>query len=294
MVGTLRRLLSRKLRIARQTENTDEAAIRKYLQGGRRPWSEGYSSFKNHFISRALGDRQIMSLFQTGQPLPSGYGLALDERVVEFPWALSQLEGCGNRVLDAGSTFNRPFILDHPAVKDRNVVILTLAPEAFHLKRANVSYLYGDLRDIVLRDACMDAVVCISTLEHIGMDNTMLYTRDSGFNECNLTDYLKAVSEFRRVLAPGGLALITVPFGKRENHGWQQQFDRRGVDDIVGAFGGGLEEARYYRYLPAGWVLASATECADCEYFNVHARTGFDADNAAAARAVACLRLRRP
>jgi ubiquinone/menaquinone biosynthesis C-methylase UbiE len=47
------------------------------------------------------------------------------------------------------------------------------------MKQNNISYVYGDLRNTILKDQCFDEIVCISTLEHIGMDNTMLYTKDS-------------------------------------------------------------------------------------------------------------------
>jgi hypothetical protein len=84
-----------------------------------------------------------------------------------------------------------------------------------------------------------------------------------------------------------------VPFGKWENHGWTQQFDRDGVEDVIRTFGGRRQEWRCYRYLPDGWVKATPGECADCEYFNIHATPEFGPDYAAAARAVACLRLVR-
>ncbi len=291
MVNVLRSIFRKAFRV--QPEAVDDAAIHKYLAGGRIPWSQGYSSFKTRFLANAVNDVRLLDLFRTGRPLPAGYGQALDERVVEFPWAVSQLGDCGSQLLDAGSTFNRPFLLEHSEIKKRQVVIFTLAPESYHLARANVSYLYGDLRHTILRDGCMDGVVCLSTLEHVGMDNTQLYTTDADFRECNLTDYRQAVAELGRVLKPGGLALITVPFGQRESHGWLQQFDRAGIEDIVHTFQGQVEDRRFYRYLPSGWVLAPAEECAACEYFNIHVRRRIDADRAAAARAVACLRLRR-
>jgi hypothetical protein len=256
------------------------------------PWTWGYREFHEQFVEQVLSDAGVMELFQRGLALPAGYGSRLDERVVEFPWALGQLEGCGKKVLDAGSTLNHPHILNHPAVLQRNLIICTLAPE-WQLARANVSYLHGDLRETVLRDGCMDAVACISTLEHVGMDNTLIYTRDARFRECDLTAYRQVLAELRRVLVPGGVALITVPFGKHENHGWTQQFDRAGVDDICAAFGGRVETTQFYRYRPDGWATATAEECAACAYFNIHATPQFDADHAAAARAVACLRLVR-
>jgi SAM-dependent methyltransferase len=271
----------------------EDLAIRRYLENGRKPWSDGYHQYKTRFLAQALADAALLETFRTAAPLPPGYGFRLDERAVEFPWVLSRLAECGGRILDAGSTLNHPYLLEQPTLKERELVICTLAPEEYTLRRANVSYLYGDLRKLIVRDGCMDAVACVSTLEHVGMDNTMLYTKDHSFQECNLTDHLVAVAELARVLRPGGVALITVPFGKWQNHGWTLQFDEGGVRQIIRAFGGALQDWCCYRYLPEGWVAATPKECSDCEYFNIHATPDFGPDWAAAARAVACLRLVR-
>lgn len=299
MLGQVQRLIRRLRPTSRPTPappqpelSAEEQAIRAYLEHGRKPWSHGYIPYKDRFLTAAVRNEELMQVFRTGQPLPRDYGFRLDERVVEFPWTLAELSDCGPRLLDAGSTLNHPYILEHPVLTERTVVICTLAPEGV-LSRPNVSYLYGDLRDTILRDGCVDAVACVSTLEHVGMDNTLLYTKDRRFQECDLTAYRAVLREFRRVLRPGGVLLLTVPFGKLENHGWTQQFDRVGVEDIVKTFGGRLVEWRCYRYLPGGWRLATVEECADCEYFNIHATPQYGPDFAAAARAVACLRLVR-
>jgi len=264
--------------------------IRKYLSGGRQPWSKGYVQFKERFIAQALADESLMHIFTQNDQLPNNYGHALDERVVEFPWVISQLSTCGRRILDAGSALNHSYLLDLPAVRSRDVTILTLAPERFFLPRSNVSYMFGDLRGTVIRDASMSVVTCISTLEHIGMDNTMIYTADKTFDEAHPDDYKKVLAEIRRVLIPGGFALITVPFGKKENHGWLQQFDLNGIQEIIRAFDR-CDEVRFYRYQASGWQRSSAEQCAGCEYYNVHARAAPDPDLAAAARAVACIRV---
>ncbi|MBI1915719.1 MAG: class I SAM-dependent methyltransferase [Planctomycetes bacterium] len=268
----------------------EEKAIAQYVQGGSLPWTHGYAEHKKWFVARAIADEDLLTTFRHGGALSAGYGWRLDERCVEFPWALAHLRDCGRRVFDGGSTLNHAHLLEHPIVKERTLIICTLAPEG-QLPRPNLSYLYGDLRSTPLRDGCVDAVVSISTLEHIGMDNTMIYTKHAAFRECDLTAYRQAVAEFRRLLVPDGVALITVPFGKHQNHGWTQQFDRQGVQDIIDTFGGRVESLTFYRYRPDGWVMATAEECADCNYFNIHATPQFDPDHAAAARAVACLRL---
>jgi len=283
MLGLLRRLakpLYHRLMIAR------------YALGGRRPWSVGYAQFKNRYIARTLDDADLMDRFARNLDLPAGFGPRLDERVVEYPWILTRLRDCGKRVLDAGSTLNDGGIIHRPEVASRELVVCTLAPE-WLLARANVSYLHGDLRDLILRDACVDAVTCISTLEHVGMDNTRIYTSDAAFREAAPADWRRAVAEFRRVLRPGGTLLLTVPFGVKADIGWMQVYDTAGVNDIVAAFDGKVAERTFFRYRTDGWQRASAEQCADAAYFDIHSAKGFDPDFASAARAVACLRLER-
>src|SRR4051812_49202949 len=112
-----------------------------------------------------------MERFRRSEPLPAGYGAGLDERCVEYPWCLSRLRESDVRVLDAGSVLNIGYILDQPAVARTKKHILTLAPEGDAYWHRGISYLYEDLRDIPTRDAFYDCVVCLSTLEHVGMDN---------------------------------------------------------------------------------------------------------------------------
>jgi SAM-dependent methyltransferase len=74
----------------------------------------------------------------------------------------------------------------------------------------------GDLRALPFADGAFDLAHCISTIEHVGWDNTVYGSAaerdDSGME--------RALRELRRVLAPGGRLLITVPTGLAEHHGW--------------------------------------------------------------------------
>src|SRR5213075_2022899 len=125
----------------------------------------------------------------------------------EYPWVLSRLTNGPERLLDAGSTLNYPYLLDLPIVAAKTIVILTLATA--HLEaRPNVSYLFDDLRDTLLRDGIFDTIVCISTLEHIGLDNTRLYTADGRYAERDLSGFRPAIVELRRMLAPDGRFLL--------------------------------------------------------------------------------------
>ena len=274
-----------------------------YLSRGRLPLSVGYREYRNRYVRKIIGNDEVMRVFDTGQQLPLGFGSRMDERVVEYPWVLSRLGRYEHRlrVLDAGSTLNYETILRHPAVKKHKWSILTLAPETECFWDEGISYLYEDLRSLPCKDGWFDAITCISTIEHVGMDN-MLVTMEKSHRENRPQDFLRAVREMRRVLKPGGALFLTVPFGRYEQHGWQQQFDSSMLAALISEFRPQKMEKTFFRYTEKGWKLAGEEECRDLSFSDVirnkHATRkdrvrGFPADYAVAARAVACIELRK-
>lgn len=273
---------------------TDEdALIHQYLAGGRIPWSPGYGEYRLRCVVRILEEEASLRNFRESGLLPQGYGYRLDERVVEYPWVFSRARDWGPRVLDAGSTLNNPTLLATPMLRTRQIIVYDLKHDWIE-NRAGISYITGDLRNIVLRDEDIDVVVCISTLEHIGLDNTFLYSRNPRYRENRPSDFNLVLREFRRVLRPGGTLLVTVPCGKAMDLGWLQQFDREGIEAIIRAFAGTVVDVSYFKYEPGGWVRSTAADCASCEYFDIHAKGRCDPDFAAAARAVACIEMVKP
>jgi SAM-dependent methyltransferase len=237
-----------------------------------------------------LADEELLLLFRCDKTLLANYGFRIDERVVEYPWVLARLGAAEGLLLDAGSALNHEYLLNHPVLINRKIVIYNLSPGNL-LRRNNVSYIFGDLRHTILKDESFEEIVCISTLEHVGMNNTLLYSKDTRFNEFKPNDYLDVVREFRRLLKPGGRLFITVPYGRYENHGWLQQFDHKMVDAVFDAFGPSSHSATYYKYLPDGWQIAKAEECNGCSYFDIHNKQDYEPDYVASARAVACVEM---
>jgi len=273
-----------------------------YIRRGRVPWSPGYNAYKAQVIAKALSDGNLLKLFRCRGSLPAGYGVGIDERCIEYPWLLAHLQSGPAVMLDAGSTLNDEFILDHPIFRGKVLHVLTLAPEAHCFWQKGISYLFQDLRDIPIRDGYYDTIACLSTLEHVGFDNT-LYTGDETHRERRPEDVLVVMRELRRVLRSGGSLLFTVPFGVYRNLGTFQQFDRKLLSCAVEAFGESGEVVEtFYRYTAEGWRLVEADDCAECEYVDWVSRgpdqwprpLPVEPDRAAAARAVACVRLLKP
>ncbi len=215
--------------------------------------------------------------------------MGLDERVVEFPWLLSQsLRGS---VLDAGSALNHAYILERVLRRVDRLHIATLAPEGLSFVELGVSYVFADLRDLPYRDDCFDVVASISTLEHVGMDNTV-YGVDAARAIDPARETARALHELRRVLRRDGVLLVTLPYGVPEDHGWFRQFGRADVERFVADAAPRELLTTVYRYSVDGWQLSGLEEAADATYRNFLADPAPAPDLAAAARAVVCMALR--
>ena len=269
----------------RQNPLARSFAARLFPFSGHTIHSRFYNSFKERELARLLAVPFVPA------QMPAGYGRWLDERLVEYPWCFSRLPETPGSVLDAGSVFNFRLILDHPRLRNKQLTIMTLAPELNSYPRDNVTYIYGDLRHTSFPDGHFDAVVSLSTIEHIGLDNTLFYTSDASKKESNPRAYLTAVAEFRRILKPGGVCLISVPCGKAAVRGWLQIFDGPMIDSIVDRFQPRSHTVTYFRYSEAGgWALSSREGIRDARFYDMHSDTPWPG-GPAAAEAIACVEL---
>ncbi len=272
--------------------------IDSFITNGRKPWSEGYLLFKEDFLRQSINDAPLLERFHDNLPLPKQYGEFLDERVVEYPWFISRVSQEKGKLLDAGSILNFGYILQHPNLKEKDITIVTLEPEANCYWQDRISYLFADLRDLPLQDDWFDEVVSLSTLEHIGMDNS-IYSLNPEWREKKTFDFLKAVSELKRVTKPGGKVYITVPYGKYTDFGWYQQFNAEMIDRMIDTFDPGKVIETYYCYELGGWSVSDKQYCQkfegfnihDTKYFNPNSTKDYDPDYAACSRAIAALEL---
>lgn len=257
-----------------------------FIANGKKPWGIGYSGYKQKKIIEIIAQRDF-----DANKLPQSYGFRLDERIVEYPWLISQLPLNEGKLLDAGSTLNFDFILSNNVFASKKMYISTLAPEANCYWKKGISYIYEDLRETCYKDDYFDWVVCLSTIEHIGLDNRMLYTDDISKNENNSETYLLAIKELYRILKPGGVLYITVPFGKKKNHGWFQVFDSKEIDNLIEVFSPKSFIENHFKYEPDGWRVSSRYESKDATCFDIHHQKNYDSDYAAFSRAIVCLEL---
>ncbi len=257
-----------------------------FILNGKKPWSFGYNVYKETHIKRVIAEKRFDI-----KKLYSGYGYRIDERIIEYPWFLSRLPLGKGKMLDAGSTLNKNYIITNKAIAEKELFISTLAPEADCFWRKGINYVYQDLRDTCYRDNFFDWIVSISTIEHIGLDNTFLYTNDKTKNESNPNSYLLAIKEFHRLLRPGGVLFLTLPFGKYKNHGWFQVFDGKMLDNLIEAFSPASYSEYHFKYESDGWLLSTREASKDATCFDIHFQKEYDEDFAAFSRGLICLEM---
>jgi SAM-dependent methyltransferase len=107
----------------------------------------------------------------------------------------------------------------------------------------------ADVRELPFDSDTFDLALCVSTLEHVGADNTGYGLQAEEDSASRLT----ALRELRRVLAPGGRLLITVPCGEPGDYGWFRQDDVRGWTRLFTHAGFFVEEQEVYELTAEGW-----------------------------------------
>jgi SAM-dependent methyltransferase len=176
-----------------------------------------------------------------------------DERVIEIPWTLSRYRG-EPRVLDVGYANAIPVYLR--ALREAvpgEVVGVDLA-EA-HVP--GVRSVAADLRALPFDVDSFDVVLCISTIEHVGADNTR-YGAGAGGGGIDA-----ALAELSRVLGEHGRLLITVPCGPEEDLGWYVRLPPEQWRRRFEAGGFAIHEDEVYGRTPEGW-RAVEDEDGDC------------------------------
>lgn len=250
---------------------------------GSRPFTTGYGAYKEAQVRKALNPGEFHP-----DHLATGYGLDLDERIVEYPWLLTHLPAGPGVLLDAGSALNFRFLLSQPTLLGKTIYICTLAPERHSFWQLGISYTFQDLRRTCFRDEFFDYVVSLSTLEHIGLDNGRFYTGQSR-GKPDPESYVEAVREMARLLRPGGRLYLSVPYGRHINLGWLQVFDSSMVDRVLKAFAPSSVLEQVFRYTPDGWRVSNRDAAADATYVDLHTGRNWQRGLPVAAESVACL-----
>jgi SAM-dependent methyltransferase len=171
-----------------------------------------------------------------------------DERAIEIPWALARVRP-GERVLDVGTANAEPAYLAALLARGASELVGVDLVEA---SVPGMRTIVADVRALPLEDGAFDLALCISTLEHVGRDNR-LYGAGA---EADPGGPGAALEELRRILTGDGRAVVTVPCGEPEDHGWFVQLDPEGWNQTFVSAGFRVLEEEVYALGPEGWRAA--------------------------------------
>tara|TARA_Y100000996_G_scaffold411165_1_gene394807 strand:- start:125 stop:898 length:774 start_codon:yes stop_codon:yes gene_type:complete len=213
-------------------------------------FGRGYETYKHYLINKIINGRKakINNYF--------------DERIVEIPWIMNELKNKSGKLLDAGSTLNFKYLLQK-LIKNFEVNIVTLYPEKKNYEYLGINYIYSDFLNLKYKKNTFDIITCISTLEHVGFDNSFYkYNKNIKSKEIQRTNkQMKVLFKLYDFLKPGGNLLITLPFGKRGKYRNLRQFDKDKLKKLLVKLKARKIEKKFFLYKNKIWKKVSEQYC---------------------------------
>lgn len=187
------------------------------------------------------------------------------ERLVEYPvffdWLRQQPTGL--ELLDVGCVLNKAFLGPFLAARCRALWLCNPALEPIAIEGLPVYYHAAALAEAFARERTFRAITCLSTLEHIGYDNSHYgVSLPARFTQPDETPFVESFAQLSRLLASGGRLLISFPYGRREvlihprsGRGASQVMDHAAVQRCMPVFNeAGVDvEMEVYAATAAGW-----------------------------------------
>lgn len=179
--------------------------------------------------------------------------LALESpRIVEYPWVIRNMPSTG-KVLDVGSTGSQLALM-----------LLALGHEVWTIDVRKYEYesvsnclhcITGDIRSADFSPSFFDAVLVVSTIEHIGLGRYG--------DSIDAEGDRNAMNEIRRILAPKGVLLITVPFGLQCTTRTHRVYDWKSLQFLLRGFE--IEKAEFFLRFGLFWTRSSIKQTKDVD-----------------------------
>jgi ubiquinone/menaquinone biosynthesis C-methylase UbiE len=134
----------------------------------------------------------------------------LHSRCIEYPYAASKLTD-EKRILDVGTAKADKAWIDWLEALPIEVHGTDYDEMNVPLKR--MKFTQGDVRKLPYKDNYFDAIMAVSVIEHIGLDDAQV----NAVNQPEKSDSgdVEAVKELKRILKPGGKLIMTFPYSEK-------------------------------------------------------------------------------
>jgi len=152
------------------------------------------------------------------------------QRAVEYPWVLTQIKKIKHEslILDVGCAES---LLSHElTAKVFKVVGLDIRDYTF--KSRKISFIKRNVMDTQLPVGTFDAIIVVSTIEHIGLNAYGQLTLDDGGD-------IKAMEELHKILKPQGIVIITTPYignNPLKVYSSERNYNRQRLEKLVEGF----------------------------------------------------------
>lgn len=157
--------------------------------------------------------------YRNGDVFVSG----VNERVAEMPYVfrgLADLEQ-GASVLDVGATESTVAL----SLASLGYDVTALDPRPYPFSHPQLAAVASTLEDWS-HDGAFDAVICLSTIEHIGLG---AYGQEAMEDRADLA----AMRRLHALTRPGGRLLLTTRFGEADADSFQRTYDRAGLAELL-------------------------------------------------------------
>lgn len=147
----------------------------------------------------------------------------VNERIVEIPYVLRALGrvDAGARVLDVGASESLISLF----LASLGYHVTALDPRGYPLSHPLLEPIAAQVQEWE-PGTVFDAVVCLSTIEHIGLG---AYGESQGSER----EDLRAMDRIRKLTAPGGMLVLTTPYGTPRQDSFTRIYDKSGLDELL-------------------------------------------------------------
>jgi hypothetical protein len=120
-------------------------------------------------------------------------------------------------ILDVGCVLNNKLVSNILKEHCQQIWLANLVVEPHVYLQNPVYYHLSSLEDAFPYGQQFPLVTCLSTIEHIGYDNSQYGSKTPAkYTQPSIEPLLQSLCKLARLLAPGGQLLVSVPFGYRE------------------------------------------------------------------------------
>jgi SAM-dependent methyltransferase len=117
-------------------------------------------------------------------------------------------------------------------------------------KSTCISLAAMDARRLGFRDRVFDQIICISTIEHIGVPS-----RAYNISKSDELGDMKTISEIHRVLKKGGTVVVTLPYSSTIKKQEYRIYDKFSLDNLTKMFS--VKRKEFYRLDKGKWKKCS-------------------------------------